>query len=128
MPYPEMIKEFLDKVLAVFKGKISIKTRIGRHVFSEIETLLPIFNQYPLANIIIHPRLGVQMYKGPVDLDAFACCMKLTDHKLVYNGDIKSVIDYKKISDRFRSRSICKTLPGFSVPEKTVSNSEKILF
>lgn len=96
LPDADRIRNFLDKVLAVYPDQISIKTRLGRNSSVELEKLLPIFDQYPLREIIIHPRLGVQMYKGSTDLEAFRRCLPLTKHKLVYNGDI---IDQHSFSD-----------------------------
>lgn len=56
---------------------------------------------YPLKNIAIHARIGKQLFKGPVDLDAFERCLTGTRHKLYYNGDITNVAAYKAIKERF---------------------------
>ncbi|MDD5758402.1 MAG: tRNA-dihydrouridine synthase family protein [Desulfobulbaceae bacterium] len=101
LPFPGLIGQFLDRVLADFRGKLSIKLRLGRYAAEEIEALWPIFNQYPLAEIIVHPRLGRQLYYGSVDLDAFGCCLTHSKHRLVYNGDIRTVQDFRDLSARF---------------------------
>ena len=88
LPDFDRIRNILDRVMAAYPHQISIKTRLGRKSPFELEKLLPILNQYPLRKIIIHPRLGVQMYSGATDLHAFRRCLFLTKHKLVYNGDI----------------------------------------
>ena len=103
LPFPESIHRFLDRVMTALQGGLSIKLRLGRYAVEEIETLLPIFNQYPLTEIIIHPRLGVQLYTGAVDLDAFARCLTLTNHRIVYNGDIRKVEDFNTLKQRFPS-------------------------
>jgi len=101
LPFPEMIQRFLDQVLADLPGGLSIKLRLGRYAAQEIETLLPIFDQYPLAELIVHPRLGAQLYTGSVDLDAFGRCLGHSSHRLIYNGDIRTVTDFKDLSQRF---------------------------
>jgi tRNA-dihydrouridine synthase len=101
LPFPELIHRFLDRVMADLQGKVSIKLRLGRHAVEEIEVLWPIFNQYPLAEIIIHPRLGAQLYAGSVDLAAFARCLTCTHHRITYNGDIRTVADFTGLSRRF---------------------------
>lgn len=101
LPFPELICQFLDRVLAEFRGKLSIKLRLGRYAGEEIEALWPIFNRYPLAEIIVHPRLGVQLYRGSVDLDAFGRCLTCTSHRLIYNGDIQTVADFTELAARF---------------------------
>ncbi len=100
LPYPDRIDAFLDRVFADYPGKLSIKMRLGRHDASEILELLPILDRYPLTEIIIHPRTGVQMYNGATDLSAFEGCIPLTYHRLVFNGDINSLDDFRRLSAR----------------------------
>jgi len=99
LPHPEMVEKILSKVCAIFPDQISVKSRIGRRDGREIDSLMPIFNRYPLRRLIVHPRLGVQMYKGDVDLAAFARCAALAQIPLVYNGDI---VDCRSLEERQR--------------------------
>lgn len=101
LPHPDIIERFLDRVMADVPCGVSIKLRLGRYAKEEIQALWPIFNHYPLAEIIIHPRLGVQLYSGSVDLEAFGHCLSQTRHRLVYNGDIRSREDFAAIEARF---------------------------
>jgi tRNA-dihydrouridine synthase B len=100
LPFPEKIEAFLEKVQDLPLA-ISVKTRLGRRDPGEIFALLPIFNKFPLAEVIIHPRTGIQMYKGAVDLDTFARCVELCRHPVVYNGDITSYAVYQQLARRF---------------------------
>ena len=88
---PEAIERFLDRVLASMPHKLSIKMRLGRHREDEIFQLLPILNRYPLKEVIIHPRTGVQMYNGVPNLDVFEKCLTLCRHPVIYNGDIVGI-------------------------------------
>jgi tRNA-dihydrouridine synthase B len=101
LPYPEEILRLLDKVMPRLKLDLSIKTRLGYSSRKEIATLLPQLNKYPLKEIIIHPRLGKQIYKGSADPDGFALCLELSSHSLVYNGDICSADQLKILQQRF---------------------------
>lgn len=74
---------------------------MGYEHAEEILEAFAILDKYPLKNIAIHARIGKQLYKGPVDLDAFEKCLSATKHKLYYNGDITSVAAYKTIVKRF---------------------------
>jgi tRNA-dihydrouridine synthase len=103
LPDPERIDHFLEEVVPAIPGRLSIKTRIGRFDAGEIESLIPVFNRYPLAELIIHPRTGVQMYAGKPDLDVFANCLKRSVSPLVYNGDIYTVPDFTALANRFGS-------------------------
>jgi tRNA-dihydrouridine synthase len=101
--YPDRIESFLEKTISDIKPKLSIKLRIGLKYPDEVLQLIPIFNQYPLEELIIHPRTGVQMYEGEVDLDMFEQCLVLSKHRIVYSGDIDSVEKLEMLSKRFGS-------------------------
>jgi tRNA-dihydrouridine synthase B len=101
LPHPELILGLLDAVMPRLPIALSIKTRLGFYDFSELELLLPQLDQYPLKEIIIHTRLGVQLYKGDTDPDKFSACMELSAHRLVYNGDICDLADYNNLSQQF---------------------------
>jgi tRNA-dihydrouridine synthase len=101
LPFAERIDAFLDQILCAIPNRLSIKTRLGRQHKDEILKLLPIFNRYPLEEIMIHPRTGVQMYNGCVDLDSFGACLALSAHPLVYNGDIVDLPSYQTVKQRF---------------------------
>lgn len=101
LPFPDQIEAFLDKVHQGLPLAISVKTRLGRRDPAEIFALLPVFNRFPLKEVIIHPRTGIQMYEGTVDLDTFARCLELCRHPVVYNGDITSHAVYMELAGRF---------------------------
>lgn len=91
LPWPEMVDQLLDSVFKRLNCKLSVKVRLGRHQKGEIFDLLPVFEKYPIEEIIVHPRTGVQMYGGEVDLEAFIQIADNTSHRLVYNGDITTI-------------------------------------
>lgn len=99
--YPDDIRAFLDRVFPLMKTGLSVKMRLGRHSEEEIFTLMPIFDGYPLDEIIIHPRTGVQMYNGSVNLDCFEKALGMTKHRVVYNGDIRDPDSFKKTDEKF---------------------------
>ncbi len=101
LPFPERVEHFLKAAIPRLAGRLSIKTRLGRHHPEEIQSLIPIFNRYPLLEVIIHPRTGVQMYTGHPDLEAFGACIDQLAHPVVYNGDIKRRNDFHRLAERF---------------------------
>ena len=100
---PTKIDEILKRVHNETDITVSMKMRMGYDHAEEILDTFPILDNYPLKNIAIHARIGKQLYKGPVDLDAFERCMSNTKHKLYYNGDITSVAAFKNMQARFPS-------------------------
>lgn len=101
LPHPESIDRMLDALLNGIAGTLSIKTRLGRWSVNEMDQLIPVFNRYPLARIIVHPRTGAQMYTGSVDVEAYASCLARIQHPVVYNGDINEMAMLQKLEARF---------------------------
>ena len=80
---------------------ISVKTRIGIYDKSEAEGLIPIFNRYPLSDVIVHSRVQKEIYRGEVHYDIFRDFIESSKHHLVYNGDICTKEDFEKIKEMF---------------------------
>ena len=97
------IEQILQKVHEQSDIIVSMKMRMGYENSEEILNVLPVLEKFPLKNIAIHARIGKQLYKGGVDLDAFQRCIENTNHKLYYNGDITSVEKFKEMQQRFPS-------------------------
>jgi len=98
---PDEIFRLLDEVLPRLSCRLSLKTRLGMRDRREILALMPRLNGYPLAELIIHPRLGVQMFAGECDLDGFAEALAASSHPVAYNGDISSLDDFRRLAARF---------------------------
>jgi len=103
LPFPDKIEAFLEKTLSAIPNTLSVKTRLGRNDVNEIFHLMPIFNRYPLTEIIIHPRTGRQMYEGETDLETFEKCLPLSAHPVVYNGDITDIDTFRTLCGRFKT-------------------------
>ncbi len=101
LPYPEEILDLLTRIMTKLEIKLSIKTRLGFNNHAETRALLPQLDQFPLKEIIIHARLGKQLYKGVTDPDGFAVCRQLSRHTLTYNGDINDIETFRLLADRF---------------------------
>jgi len=101
LPYPEMIREFLENIIPHIPQRLSIKLRLGLNNVNEIYQIIPVLNDFSLENIIIHARLGVQMYEGEVHHDVLQNCLPLFKHEIIYNGDIFTLSDYRAIHEKY---------------------------
>ena len=101
LPYPDEVRSILDYIMPRLRPALSVKMRLGLHSPDEIFNLIPILNDYPLLNITIHPRTGKQQYSGQVDLDTFEQTLPLLKHQVIYNGDLCTVADYRRLRQRF---------------------------
>ncbi|MDE6202912.1 MAG: tRNA-dihydrouridine synthase family protein, partial [Lachnospiraceae bacterium] len=97
----DFLREFLDKVFCGAPVKISIKTRIGMERAEEFGEILEIYNQYPLEELIVHPRVRADFYENHPNLEAFAHALEGSRAPVCYNGDIFTMEDYRMITERF---------------------------
>ena len=95
----QKLDQFLEDVFAGTNAKISLKTRIGIDDPEDFYELLAIYNKYPLEELIIHPRILREYYKGTPHWEIFDYAVKNSKNPLCYNGDIFSVADAKRLQD-----------------------------
>lgn len=86
----DSLSRFLDTIFSETPLPISIKTRIGMEGTEEWPELLSLFNRYPVEQLIVHPRLRREFYKGSVHMDAFELAYRESRNSLCYNGDLTS--------------------------------------
>ncbi len=101
LKHPDLIEQFLDKVCQNDSFDLSIKMRLGWDDLSEGLKIIDLLNTFPLKDVTIHARTGVQRYEGSVDLDGFEQMRNASKHLIIYNGDINTVADYNKVHERF---------------------------
>ena len=81
--------------------RFSVKMRLGYTSPEECLALLPLLNEAPLAHITMHPRTGIQQYKGALDFTAFEKFYEGCKHPVIFNGDITNIKDIQAIACRF---------------------------
>lgn len=101
LEYPKELDQFLNTVFEKTNMKISIKTRIGRYEPEEFDGLLRIYNQYPLTELIIHPRTQLDFYKNHPNLQVFGETLTKSTNPVCYNGDIHSYSDFRAFGALF---------------------------
>ncbi len=101
MPYAKEIEDTTASVLVNTSAKFSIKMRLGMYKKEESLEILQRLNNYPLDFITIHARLGIQLYSGKVDINAFANCLETSVNTLCYNGDMKTIHDFNSLQALF---------------------------
>lgn len=97
----EKLDCFLDQIFRDMDLRISVKTRIGIERPEEGYTLMKIYNQYPISEVIIHPRTRKEYYKGEPHLDVFSELLAMSQHPVCYNGNLFTVRDYEQFRARF---------------------------
>jgi tRNA-dihydrouridine synthase len=126
LPYPDKTEAMLERVFEeIGDVKFSVKCRLGYFSPDEIDAIIPIFNRFPLSELIIHPRIGKQLYKGEADVERFKELMPQINAPLVYNGDIVSVESFKRIRGVIESLSCggLRVKPAMTPIEETSPKS-----
>ena len=128
LPYPDQVEAMLERVFEeIGDMKFSVKCRLGYFNPEEIDAIIPIFNRFPLSELIIHPRIGKQLYKGEAEVERFKALIPCINAPLVYNGDIFSVESYYSISETINDGPLtgsgtCKTIDQFMLGRGILAN------
>ena len=107
LPHPEKVREILDSITRLSQAdatsnlKFSIKMRLGLTSPEECLQLLPLLNEAPLAHITLHPRVGIQQYKGALDFESFDKFYSECNLPLIFNGDIADLKQMNFIETRY---------------------------
>lgn len=98
---PVHLDDFFNEVFSKSPISVSVKTRIGITDAGEFPRLVEIFNQYPIKELIIHPRTRKDFYKAPIHMDAFEYAYTHCTAPLSYNGDVCNSDDIAAIQAQF---------------------------
>ncbi|MBR3771350.1 MAG: tRNA-dihydrouridine synthase family protein [Clostridium sp.] len=101
LAYPEELDRFLDVVYQKIPIAMSIKTRIGLESSEEFVRLLQVYNQYPIKELIIHPRVQKDLYMNSPNWEVFQMAWEESKNPLCYNGDIFRIQDMNEFVERF---------------------------
>ncbi|BBF43836.1 tRNA dihydrouridine synthase B [Lachnospiraceae bacterium KM106-2] len=100
LAHKDLLQEFLDEIYAKSSMKISIKTRLGMQDPNEFTDLMKIYNQYPVEELIIHPRVREDFYLNHPNREMFQEAAEMSVNPICYNGDIFTVEDYKAFREQ----------------------------
>ena len=101
LAFKDELNAFVEEIYNAAEVKISIKTRIGRYDPEEFDALLDIYNQYPLEELIIHPRTREDFYGGKPNMEAFELGLEKSRCPVCYNGDIFTKEDYENFIKKY---------------------------
>ena len=107
---PSALDAFLDAVFSRAPCAVSVKTRLGLSDPEEFGPLLEVYNHYPLAELIVHPRVQKDGYRHPVRLEAFAPILAASRHPVCFNGGLVTTQDCRDLVGRFSG--ICGVMIG----------------
>lgn len=97
----DALRRMLDAGCGALPAGFSVKVRLGLKDTGLLARRIELLNQYPLAEVVVHPRTAEQMYGGEVHLDAFEAIYREFHAPVTYNGDLYTVEDFRCVRTRF---------------------------
>lgn len=95
----DALDDFLYGVYEKKTGRVSVKTRLGISEPEEFYEILDVYNKYPMEELIIHPRVRAEFYKGSPHRDIFRFACVHSKNELCWSGDIYSPDDLSRLTD-----------------------------
>ncbi|MCR5649876.1 MAG: tRNA-dihydrouridine synthase family protein [Lachnospiraceae bacterium] len=100
------LRSFLDEVFIIKEREdlpeISVKTRVGVSSYSEAKEIADLYAAYPFSKVIVHPRIRDDLYNNTPSPDAFNIFYeRIPNEILVFNGDLRTTEDVRKIREIF---------------------------
>lgn len=100
---PDALRAFLDRVCEGCPLPVSVKTRIGFSSCEEWGALLELLNEYPLSELIVHPRTRKEFYRGTPHREVLSETVRTARMPLVYNGDLFTAEDCAELTAEYPS-------------------------
>ena len=98
---PENLDAFLDAIFSSSPLPVSIKTRLGLTDSQEFPRILEIYNQYPIKELTVHPRVRKQFYDGDVDMEMFRYALENSKNPICFNGNLRNLTEVKAFEKEF---------------------------
>ena len=101
LTHTDIIEEVSQAIKERSQIDFSVKMRLGWEDNEEWKPVLEILNSTPLTHITLHPRTGVQQYKGNIDVEGFNLFYEECQHPIIYNGDLTTMEQLHEMEERY---------------------------
>lgn len=94
----EELRVFLEEIFSGSSMDISIKTRLGREDPEEFHALLELYNQYPVKELTVHPRVLQDQYRKPTRMAYLELAMEKSKAPVCLSGGISTQRDFETLN------------------------------
>ena len=98
---PDELETFLRDICERSPLPVSVKTRLGVESDDEYARLLDMYCLLPLAELIVHPRVRKDFYKGTPRKRYYGETLARAPFRVAYNGDIFSLDDLDALLEEY---------------------------
>ena len=95
------LDRFFDYVFDNADIEVTVKTRAGFYSHDEFPVLYNIFSKYPIKELIIHPRVREEYYRGVPNMETYDFAYRNKTHSLCYNGNIFTGHEYEEFIQKY---------------------------
>lgn len=101
LAHPNELEQMLNALSEIDGVTYSVKMRLGWDDNNQWKEIMPLLSIISPTHVTMHPRMGVQQYKGELDIDAFAQFTTACPYPIVYNGNLTCLDDINTITSTF---------------------------
>ena len=101
LPHPVRVSALLKEMERRPEVRFSAKMRLGLESKDEWKDISDMLNTSCIKHLAIHPRIGRQMYKGEVDMNAVDEMYDAMRIPIIYNGDVTSMEQLVSLSEKY---------------------------
>ncbi len=103
LSYGDDLRRMLEEIFAGLPEgmKLSVKTRVGKENPEEWVRILDIYRQFPLSELIVHPRVQKEFYRGHAHRELMAGTLADAPWPVCYNGDLFSPADAAAVEEAY---------------------------
>lgn len=95
------LRAFLDTVCEQSPLPVSVKTRLGIRDDGEYEEILGLYCTFPLAELIVHPRVQADRYQGKPRWGRYGMTLARAPFPVAYNGDVFGLDDLRALHEAY---------------------------
>ena len=111
-----LLERLLDGIFEKSPLPVSIKTRLGLQAEAEFGPILELFNRYPICELIVHPRVQKDQYRGEVRMEAFQAALSRSRAPVCCNGNLFAPADVQAV------KRVCPELCSVMLGRGAVAN------
>ncbi|MDO4510884.1 MAG: tRNA-dihydrouridine synthase family protein [Bacteroidales bacterium] len=102
---PAECQAMLEALAQIEGVAYSVKMRLGYDKPTQWKEILPLLDIIQPQEIVVHPRIGKQLYKGALAMDEFAALATACHYPIVFNGDITEAAQIEQLKSHFPALS-----------------------
>jgi tRNA-dihydrouridine synthase B len=113
LPCPQVLDSILSEIDKPVGFSISVKMRAGYLKDDDYYAVTNVLNKHEIREVIFHPRVGKQLYKGIANIRLLQPMLEKSIHPIAFNGDIcsrghvlKIYTDYPSIDHLMMGRGL----------------------